>query len=37
MEEKGIMFIENLPGFEGYMIKSDGMAIYTSGFGKYTV
>lgn len=35
MEEKGIMFIENLAGFEGYLIDNKGMATYTSNFEKY--
>lgn len=36
MGEKGIRFIEGLPGFEGYMINHEGLATYTSGFKKYT-
>lgn len=36
MGEKGIRFIEELPGFEGYMINHEGLATYTSGFKKYT-
>lgn len=36
MGEKGISFIENLSGFEGYMIDKHGIATYTSGFNKYT-
>lgn len=36
MGEKGIRFIEDLPGFEGYMINHEGLATYTSGFKKYT-
>jgi len=36
MSEKGIIFIENLDGFEGYMIDRNGVAIMTSGFEKYT-
>ena len=36
MSEKGIMFIENLDGFEGCMIDRNGVAIMTSGFEKYT-
>lgn len=35
MGEKGIAFIENLPGFEGYMIKKDKTATYTSGFDRF--
>jgi thiamine biosynthesis lipoprotein len=36
MGEKGILFIEDLPEFEGYMINHEGLATYTSGFEKYT-
>lgn len=35
MGEKGIEFIEKLKGFEGYMIKKDQKAVYTSGFEVY--
>lgn len=35
MREKGIRFIENLPGFEGYTIDKNGLATMTSGFEKY--
>lgn len=35
MGEKGIFFIESLKGFEGYMIKNDKKAVFTSGFEKY--
>jgi thiamine biosynthesis lipoprotein len=35
MGKNGINFIENLEGFEGYMIDKDGVATYTSGFEKY--
>lgn len=35
MEEVGINFIENLSGFEGYMINHKGIAYYTNGFDKY--
>ncbi len=35
MREEGIKFIENLPGFEGYMIDKNGIATMTSGFEKY--
>lgn len=35
MGKEGIMFIENLSGFEGYMIDIKGIAIETSGFNKY--
>lgn len=37
MGEKGIEFINSLKGFEGYMIRKDKKAIFTEGFGKYTV
>lgn len=37
MGKKGIMFIENLKGFEGYMIDKDGIATMTSGFEKYMI
>ena len=37
MGSTGIYFIEDLPGFEGYMIDSSGIATYTSGFAKYAV
>jgi thiamine biosynthesis lipoprotein len=36
MGREGIAFIENLPGFEGYMIDNKGMATFTSGFSSYT-
>ena len=35
MGKKGILFIENLKGFEGYMIDKEGLATMTSGFEKY--
>jgi len=35
MGEKGIRFIENLKGFEGYMIDKNGIGTETSGFKKY--
>ncbi len=35
MGAKGINFIENLPGFEGYIIDKDGIATMTSGFERY--
>ncbi len=35
MGEAGIMFIEKLPGFEGYMVNDNGIATFTSGFEKY--
>lgn len=37
MGRRGIEFIENVEGLEGYMIDKDGMAIMTSGFKKYVV
>ena len=36
MGNGGIAFIENLKGFEGYMIDKDGIATTTSGFAVYT-
>jgi thiamine biosynthesis lipoprotein len=36
MGERGIAFIENLPGFEAYAIDSNGIATVTSGFAAYT-
>lgn len=36
MGKKGIEFIGRLNGFAGYMIDSEGIATYTSGFEKYT-
>lgn len=35
MGKSGIEFIENLPGFEGYMINKNGIATFTSGFNAY--
>jgi thiamine biosynthesis lipoprotein len=35
MGKQGINFIENLKGFEGYMINKDGMAVQTSDFVRY--
>jgi thiamine biosynthesis lipoprotein len=35
MGEKGIVFIEKLKGFEGYMIKKDKTAVLTSKFEEY--
>lgn len=35
MGEKGINFIEELLGFEGYLINFKGIATMTSGFNKY--
>lgn len=37
MGEKGIYFIENLSGFEGYAIDKNGKATLTSGFEKYII
>jgi FAD:protein FMN transferase len=37
MGEKGIRFIENLKGFEGYMIDKNGIGTETSGFEKYNI
>lgn len=36
MGKDGIGFIESLPGYEGYMVGSDKMAVMTSGFEGYT-
>ncbi|MBI1794962.1 MAG: FAD:protein FMN transferase [Chloroflexi bacterium] len=36
MGRSGIMFIESLQGFEGYMIDQNKMATYTTGFERYT-
>lgn len=36
MGKKGIFFIENLPGFEGYSIDKNGLATMTNGFDKFT-
>lgn len=36
MQRDGIAFIELLPGFEGYMIDTNGTATMTSGFDRYT-
>lgn len=36
MGKEGILFIEQLPGFEGYIIDKDGIATMTSGFEAYT-
>lgn len=35
MGEKGIEFIESMPGFEGYMIQNTKTATYTSGFERF--
>jgi thiamine biosynthesis lipoprotein len=37
MGERGIQFIERLPGFEGYMISATARATYTSGFERYVL
>ena len=37
MEQKGIYFIKSLPGFEGYMIDSKGIATYTKGFDTFVI
>ncbi len=37
MRKKGINFIEEIPGLEGYMVDDKGVATYTSGFTNYTV
>ena len=37
MGKTGILFIEQLPGFEGYSIDKNGIATMTSGFEKYCV
>jgi len=37
MGKKGIQFIEQLAGFEGYMIDSHARATYTSGFERYVL
>ena len=37
MGHNGIMFIENLQGFEGYMINQNKMATYTTGFERYVL
>ena len=36
MGKNGILYIENMPGFEGYAIDGDGKATMTSGFERYT-
>ena len=35
MGRDGIVFIEQLEGFEGYMIDAQGIATLTSGFERY--
>lgn len=37
MGRGGIYWIEKMPGLEGYLIDSQGMATFTSGFGKYVL
>jgi FAD:protein FMN transferase len=37
MGKKGILFIEKLAGFEGYMIDVHGIATFTSGFERYVI
>ena len=37
MGRNGITFIENLQGFEGYMIDRNKMATYTTGLERYTL
>lgn len=37
MSKPGIQFIDNLEGFEGYMIDTKGLATYTRGFEKFAV
>ncbi|HSX09555.1 MAG TPA: FAD:protein FMN transferase [Candidatus Saccharimonadales bacterium] len=37
MGEKGIQFIEKLPGYDGYMIDSKGIATMTSRFERFVV
>lgn len=37
MGKDGIYFLQNLPGFEGYMIDGNGIATLTTGFKKYAV
>lgn len=37
MESNGISFIENLSGFEGYMVDNKGIATYTTGFNKFVL
>lgn len=37
MGKKGILFIERLDGFEGYMVDPHGTATLTSGFEKYVL
>ncbi len=37
MGRKGIHFVEELRGFEGYMIDAAGIATYTRGFERYVI
>lgn len=37
MGKRGIYFIEQLPGFEGYLIDASGQATFTRGFTKYVL
>lgn len=37
MGREGIRFIQDLPGFEGYMIDAAARATYTSGFERYVL
>ncbi len=37
MGKSGIYFIEQLPGFEGYMIDASARATFTSGFERYVL
>lgn len=37
MGRPGIRFIEDLPGFEGYLIDAQARATYTSGFERYVI
>ncbi len=37
MGEQGIIFIEELDGFEGYQIDQNGLATFTTGFERYVL
>ena len=37
MGKRGIYFVEQLPGFEGYMIDASAQATFTSGFERYVL
>jgi FAD:protein FMN transferase len=37
MGDQGIYFIENLPGFEGYVVNAQGIATQTTGFGAFVL